>query len=118
MRKVLFIVLIGISFISCSARGFARWDAGWKNDMNEQYKIQGADNRILSYDWYQDMYNQIQSQKANIEIETDFDAKKRMIMILNQNIGEYNSKACQYNRNIWKDRSLPYQIDYYKEEEK
>jgi len=113
MKRFIFVCLTtaGILFSSCSAKGFARWDAGWKNDMREQYKIQDANNRILSYDWYQDMYNQIQAQKANIKIEDDIDAKKRMIMIVNQQIGEYNSRTHQYNHNIWKDPSLPYELE-------
>lgn len=116
MKKILFGIMCILALSSCT-RSFHKWNAERVGDINQEYMIQDARNRILSYDWYYDQYNQIQAQIANIEsLPRDNENKLGMIMIVNSMIGEYNSKSRQYNHNMWKANDLPYELQLYKGE--
>lgn len=111
---LIFMSLVGGLFSSCVP--FAKWHSRLKGDMDQEYIVQDARNRILSYDWYYDQYSQIEAQRANIEMmNQDASELDGMVRVVNSMIGEYNAKSRQYNHNLWKAGDLPYQIDYIKE---
>lgn len=75
-------------------------------------KTVNADAIIQNYQWFYDQYNTIQSQKINYEsINKDAFERNGMRMVLNNSIAEYNSRSKQINRNLWKAKDLPYQIE-------
>lgn len=74
--------------------------------------VANADSVISNYQWYYDQYNQIQAQLANYNSMPDDAAEKNGLrMVLNNMIGEYNSRSKQITRNLWKAADLPYQIE-------
>lgn len=75
-------------------------------------KVVNSESIISNYQWYYDQYNAIQSQKANIDaMPVDAPERTGMIMVMNNAIGEYNSRSKQITRNLWKATDLPYQIE-------
>lgn len=75
-------------------------------------KVVSAESIISNYQWYYDQYNAIQSQQANYDsMPSDAVEKNGLRMVLNNMIGEYNSRSCQITRNLWKAQDLPYSID-------
>jgi hypothetical protein len=66
---------------------------------------------IQNYQWYYDQYNSIQAQKANLAtMGKEAEEYRGTKMVLNNMIGEYNSRSKQITRNLWKASDLPYQI--------
>lgn len=111
--RAIAIALVALaSLSSCSA--FNRWNARFLNDQREPYLIQDARNRLGSYEWYYDQYNAIEAQRANIEAAPkDAPERSGMVMVLNNAIGEYNSRSKQFTHNQWKAQDLPQHIDLY-----
>ncbi len=74
-------------------------------------KVINSDAIIQNYQWYYDEYNAIHAQRANIAA-MPLGAQERpgMLMVLNNAIGEYNSRSRQITRNLWKASDLPYSI--------
>jgi len=130
MKKLWILLLLGALLLtscdtsknyaegSTTRRGARNWFGFW-GSVGEEAEVQSSRNRLLSYDWYYDMYGQIKAQEANI-LATDKSASERpgMIKVLNSSIAEYNSKSKQYNHNLWKAPDLPYELDFFKEESK
>ena len=118
MRKiVLFLVVIIPVFMatSCMPVSFHKWLAKYNGDVKQEYIVQNARNRILSYDWYYDQKGQIDAQIANLESTPETaDEYSGMVRVVNAMIAEYNSRSKQYNHNLWKAKDLPYEIDFYK----
>jgi hypothetical protein len=74
-------------------------------------KVANANAIIQNYEWFYDQYNNIEAQKANIQImNINAEELPGMKMVLNKSIAEYNSKSKQITRNLWKADDLPYQI--------
>ena len=74
-------------------------------------KTINADNIMYNYQWFYDQYNAIKAQKANLNaVDSKSMEYSGMIMVLNRNIAEYNSKSSQINRNLWKAPGLPQTI--------
>lgn len=118
MKRILFVVLVCMVFLTgCLPRSLHKWFAGYQGDVQQEYMVQDARNRILSYDWYYDQKGQIDAQIANITI-LDKEASERdgMIRVVNSMIAEYNSRSKQYNHNLWKADDLPYELEFYKGE--
>jgi hypothetical protein len=114
---VLFMV-IAFCFSGCGIlKSLNATYANYRGEVDANYMVQDAHNRILSYDWYYDQFAQIQAQIANIEaIDKSDGTRDGMIRVVNSMIGEYNSKSRQYNHNLWKAQDLPQSIEMYKGE--
>jgi hypothetical protein len=82
-------------------------------------KVVNADSIISNYEWYYDMYGQIQAteKKYDIAKKSGKEEADGIRMVLEGMIQEYNSKSKQVTRNLWKAKDLPYQIEY-KEDDK
>jgi hypothetical protein len=97
-------------------------------------KTLDADNVIFNYEWFKLQYNDYLSLKAKIEIaETEAESYKqnaaqwtdnqrkeyeRLASIatglkyqLQDVISEYNAKSSMLNRNLFKDKELPYRLE-------
>lgn len=101
-------------------------------------KTLNADNVLFNYEMFHDLYNGTLQLKANIEqvdkqiadlkaeyskptSQWDKEGRKRLsfledtrngyLMQYNRNAADYNSNASKLNRKLFKDRSLPYQIE-------
>lgn len=84
------------------------------------HKVVNANSIVYNYEWYYDQWNQIQATRANLfllkEGTPDYTGT---VMVLNQMIGEYNSKSSQITRNLWKAKDgVPYSIPLFTGEEK
>jgi len=75
--------------------------------MREIDRVQDVDNRLSSYGYFYDMYNQIEAYKIQYETDTDPDRRESVKMILNREIGKYNSNSSKYFKSEWKGRDLP-----------
>lgn len=75
-------------------------------------KVVNANAIIYNYEWYYDQWNQIQATRANLFVlEPSSVEYTGTVMVLNQMIGEYNSKSSQITRNLWMPKQdVPYQI--------
>jgi len=70
-----------------------------------------AEKIVYNYQWFYDQYQSIQAQKANLHIvPVDSVEYRGMKQVLNRNIAEYNSRASQITRNVWKAGDLPYSL--------
>lgn len=70
-----------------------------------------AENIVYNYQWFYDQYQSIQAQKANLHVvPVDSVEYRGMKQVLNRNIAEYNSRASQITRNVWKSGDLPYSL--------
>lgn len=99
MKKVLVVLLLTILFVSCYPAKVAR---------DLVVDTVNSDDIIYNYQWFKDQYNSIQAQKMNLTaVEKGSQEYSGMKMILNRNIAEYNSRASQLTRNLWKDGELP-----------
>lgn len=67
---------------------------------------------VSNYEWFYDQYNSIQAQTANYRALPENAVERQgMLMVLNNNISEYNSKSKQITRALWKAKDLPYQLE-------
>ena len=97
-------------------------------------KTLDADNVIFNYEWFKLQYNDYLSLKAKIEIaEEEADSYKQVSEQWTDNqrkeyerlesiatglkyqlqdvISEYNAKSSMLNRNLFKDKELPYRLE-------
>lgn len=66
---------------------------------------------VSNYEWFEDQYQAIEAQRANIEaMPAEAPERRGMLMVLNNSIAEYNAKSRQITRNLWKASHLPYSI--------
>lgn len=109
---LIFLILIGIIVgYFVFARPYHRFRADFVNDIRQEYIIQDARTRISTYEWFYDQYEQIEALKANLSILEGKEAQGTLL-VLNQMIGEYNSKArMDYTRAQWMPTDLPYEIE-------
>jgi len=109
-RKTLTVVAVIISVYMIAGLFFGMWPFSTARGLIQ--KTTSAEAIIQNYQWFYDQYNAIQAQKANIET-TPIEAPERrgLVMVLNNAIGEYNSRSKQITRNMWKAPDLPYQIE-------
>lgn len=74
-------------------------------------KVTSTEQIIHNYQWFYDQYNAIQAQAANIHLLPEGSPEQiGARMVLNNAIGEYNSRSKQITRNLWKAEGLPHQI--------
>lgn len=87
---------------------------------NLAQKVVNADSIVYNYEWYYDQWNQIKATRASLFVLDKSSADyKGTVMVLNQMIGEYNSKAAQITRNLWMPKQdVPYQIPLFEGEDK
>ena len=71
MNKICFAVCLIATAMAITACGPLKamhaTYADYRGDVEANYMVQDARNRILSYDWYYDQKGQIDAQIANIE---------------------------------------------------
>ena len=81
-------------------------------------KVVNENAIVYNYEWYYDQYNQIQATKANLMmLPPGTEDYVGTAMVLNQMIGDYNSKASQITRNMWMPKQdVPYQIPLFEGE--
>lgn len=73
---------------------------------------------VTNYEWFYDQYNTIKSMQQNVVNLSDKKSLSErqeielqgMKMVLNNNISEYNAKAREITRALFKSDTLPYQI--------
>jgi hypothetical protein len=74
-------------------------------------KVVNENSIISNYEWYYDMYNQIQAQRINYDsMPSDAVEKDGLRMVLNQMIGSYNARSKEITRNLWKPKDIPQTI--------
>jgi len=104
-HKVIITVCVLIAILIISGLVFRIWP------FSLIYKVANTNTMIQNYEWFYDQYNVIQAQQANISITSkDAPEYQGMVMVLNNAIGEYNSRSRQITRNLWKADDLPYKI--------
>lgn len=92
---------------------FAKANAKRVEEIKEAYKVQDADIRISSYEWFYQQYEQIQATKRKAELAAGSFEERGIKMVLADMISEYNSRASMTEtKGQWKPKDLPYQIDY------
>lgn len=110
--KKIFLLLISLTFI-LSIVIFL---------VNRSVKV--VDNGIIHYDEFQELYNTCKNIDKDICLMKDipdndesfkqFSKAQRINTIktqLNRWVEDYNSKSKMWNRNLWKSKELPYQLD-------
>lgn len=75
-------------------------------------KVTSPEQIVYNYQWFYDQYNAIQAQAANVKVLPEGSQERiGAQMVLNNAIGEYNSRSRQITRNLWKADGLPHQIN-------
>jgi lipopolysaccharide export LptBFGC system permease protein LptF len=110
--------IIGI-VVLCIMAFAALWIFG--HGMKHADKI--ADDAIINYEEYQEIYNtcqKINGDMGNIKAVTPDDkmfsmiSKEAMLVAkrqqMNRWVQEYNAKSKMWNRSMWKSGKLPYQL--------
>jgi hypothetical protein len=116
MRKyiigVIALVTVIALWMGVVSQPFARWNARRSGDINQEYIIQNARNRIAAYEWYYDQYHAIQATIQKAKIAEGMAEQKGIRMVLAGMVEEYNSRSrMEMTRELWKAGDLPYQID-------
>lgn len=108
-RKVIMAILALVAAYTIFALVFSFWPFSVAAGVAK--KVVNPNAIVQNYEWFYDQYNAIQAQEANIAaLPDDAPEKPGMKMVLNNAIGEYNSRSRQITRNLWKAGDLPYQI--------
>ena len=90
---------------------FHAWNAKRVNDIRESYITQDANVRVNSYEWFYDMYHQIQATERKAELAKGTPEERGIRMVLSGMIQEYNAKCRMTGtRAQWKPRDLPFEI--------
>ena len=108
------IVLIAVIAMSVLALMpvFHRWFARNVNDIREPYIVQDANVRVNTYEWFYDMYHQINATRKKAEIAQGTQEERGIRMVLAGMIEEYNAKSRMTGtRAQWKPHDLPYEIE-------
>ena len=112
--KKLFVIVICLALlfpiltllVGCTKQQ-ARAVATWGNDISQEFKVQNANNRLYNYQWFYDQYNACQATANNVKMLTG-EERTGTLMVLNNMISEYNSRASQtINAALWKGSDLP-----------
>lgn len=91
---------------------FHKWNAKRVNDIKQEYVIQDARTRVQAYEWFYDMYEQINATRRKAEIAKGTPEEKGIRMVLEGMIAEYNAKAnMKYTKSQWMPKDLPYHIE-------
>jgi hypothetical protein len=114
MKKFLLMVLAVMSLGSCE--GITKLNESWAkftNDNRTPYILQDARKRIADYEWFYDMYAQIEatSLKFRIAKEQKLEEATGISMVLASMISEYNARSRMQTRSMWKAEDLPYEIE-------
>ena len=97
------VAMLSPAFHSCNAKRV--------NDIRESYITQDADVRVNSYEWFYDMYYQIQATKRKAEIAKGTPEERGIRMVLSGMIEEYNAKSRMIGTKAqWKPKDLPFEI--------
>lgn len=77
-------------------------------------KTVNSESIIQNYEWFYDMKNQIDATRMKYKIakEGNMTEANGIKMVLMSMVGEYNARSKQINRNLWKAKELPYQINF------
>lgn len=114
-EKVLLIIIaiLGLVILMVSiSPAYHRWNARRVNDIKQEYVIQDARTRVQTYEWFYDMYEQIQATRRKAEIAKGTPEERGIRMVLEGMISEYNAKArMRYTKAQWMLRDLPYSIE-------
>jgi hypothetical protein len=109
---IVFIAVI-VLWMGVFSRPFARWNARRTGDINQEYLIQNARNRIANYEWYYDQYHAIKATVQKAKIAEGTEEQKGIMMVLAGMVEEYNSRSrMEVTRELWKANDLPYQIEF------
>lgn len=107
---IILIIASSSLFTGCTKRQ-AHAIAVWENDLAQEYVIQDVDNRLYNYQWFYDQYQACIATANNVKI-LDGEERKGTLMVLNNMISEYNSKASQtMNAALFKGRDLPSRLE-------
>jgi hypothetical protein len=106
------IVAVIVLWLTVFSRPFAKWNAARVGDIQQEYSIQDARNRIANYEWYYDQYHAIRATIQKEKIAEGMAEQKGIRMVLAGMVEEYNSRSrMEMTRELWKASDLPYQID-------
>jgi hypothetical protein len=111
--KKLVVVLMLLILASCTRTSRTAVDR-WANDMRQIDRTEDVNNRMASYDYFYEMYEQIRAYTLQYELEKDEDIKVGIRNILNRQISAYNANSQKYYRSQWKGQGLPDKIDLVK----
>lgn len=107
---IILIIASSSLFTGCT-KSQAHAIAVWENDLAQEYVIQDVDNRLYNYQWFYDQYQACIATANNVKI-LDGEERKGTLMVLNNMISEYNSKASQtMNAALFKGRDLPSRLE-------
>lgn len=86
--------------------------ARYINNIRQEYIIQNARTRVQTYEWFYDMYEQIEATKKKAELAKGTQEEIGIKMVLSSMISEYNAKAkMEWTKGQWKADDLPKVIE-------
>jgi hypothetical protein len=105
------LIAVIVLWMGVFSRPFARWNARRTGDINQEYIIQGARNRIQNYEWYYDQFHAIRATAQKVKFAEGTPEQAGIKMVLAGMVEEYNSRSrMAVTRELWKAADLPYQI--------
>lgn len=106
------VVLIVVLWLAVFSRPFAKWNAARVGDIQQEYAVQNARNRISNYEWYYDQYHAIRATIQKVKIAEGSVEQEGIKMVLAGMVEEYNGRSrMEITRELWKTPDLPYQIE-------
>jgi len=106
------LIVAAILWLGMFSRPFGSWNARRTGDIQQEYIIQGARNRIANYEWYYDQYHAIQAAAQKVKFAEGMPEQNGIKMVLAGMVEEYNSRSrMAVTRELWKADDLPYQIE-------
>lgn len=105
------VVFVGFGIFTMTPM-FHRWYAVYTNDIKEPYIVQDAHIRVSTYEWFYDMYGEIEATRKKAQIAAGSQEEKGIRMVLEGMIAEYNAMASKKaTRAQWMPTDLPYKIE-------
>ena len=111
---VLLIAVIIMMPLACT-RSANRAIANYSGDIDEAWAVRGNVNKRLGdYHEFEDLYQLVKGNKATLLMRINsgeqFKDLTQEVMIINDWVSRYNSRARQYDRNMWRSADLPTEL--------
>lgn len=112
MKKFLAVTIIVDLLVLLFTPLFHRWNARRVNAIKQAYIVQDANVRVNAYEWFYDMYEQVEATRRKADIAKGTPEEKGIRMVLSSMIAEYNAKSrMTATKAQWKAADLPYYIE-------
>lgn len=110
---IVIVTVVILLIITIMSPWFHQWNSNRTGKIEQSYIVNNGVARTQGYEWFYDMYQQIEATRQKVQILKDTPEEKGTKMVLVSMIGEYNAKAKMIEtKGKWKADDLPNHLEY------